>query len=259
MSGPEGSGYLDPREALPDALIGVDGHQPAEPEGSELVALLSHELRSPLTSIRGYTAIMLRRWAQLADDEKQMMLGQISHDAARVTRLISELLDISRLESGGVALHPRPLALAALAQTVTTSLRVQYPDLDVSFRFPVGYPDAWADPDKVEQVVTNLMENACKYATAQGIVVYGDFDERDVWLGVVDRGEGMAPDDLRQVFTKSVRRPDGRPSGAGLGLWISRGLVEAHGGRLVASSVLGQGSTFCFSLPRGDRGGPTVA
>ena len=227
--------------------------------GIEIVSTVSHELRSPLTSVKGYTSLLLNRWGQLADDQKQMMLGQVNHDADRVTRLITELLDISRLETGRLVLRHQAVALDRLARVVIEKVRLEYPDLGVSLDFPEGYPDAWADADKVEQVLTNLLENACKYASPQGMVVHGDFSEREVSLAVADRGEAIPAEDLRKAFTKFFRRAEGRPTGSGLGLWISRGLVEAHGGRLVATSTPGEGTTFRFTLPRADHLGPRVA
>ena len=100
------------------------------------------------------------------------------------------------------------------------------------------------------QVITNLVENACKYGSPQGLEVTGEVTEDEVALSVTDRGPGIPSEDLDRVFTKFFRRPEGKPTGSGLGLWISRGLVEAHGGRLSVRSISGQGSTFRFTLPR---------
>jgi signal transduction histidine kinase len=110
----------------------------------------------------------------------------------------------------------------------------------------------WCDADKVEQVLTNLVENACKYASPIGLTVVGAVDDREVSVTVTDRGEGIPATDLPKVFTKFFRRPEGKPTGSGLGLWISRGLVEAHGGELLAASNVGQGSSFRFTLPLAD-------
>ena len=108
----------------------------------------------------------------------------------------------------------------------------------------------YADPDKVEQVLTNLVENACKYASAaRACRSSACIDEGEVCVTVTDTGEGIPEDDLPKVFTKFFRRDMGKPTGSGLGLWISRGLVEAHGGRLSASSKPGEGTAFRFTLP----------
>jgi len=179
-------------------------------------------------------------------------MEQINHDADRVTRLITELLDITRLDSGRLYLRRQMVALPEVARRVVEKVTIEYPDLEASIDFDEGLPDVYADPDKIEQVLTNLVENACKYASRKGIEVRGGFAEDDpnfISVSVADKGEGIPRGDLTRVFTKFFRRGEGRPTGSGLGLWISRGLVEAHGGRLIATSNAGEGSVFRFTLP----------
>ena len=229
--------------------IRVERRADREPSGAEVVSTVSHELRSPLTSVKGYTSLLLNRWERISDEQKQMMLQQVHHDADRVTRLITELLDISRLETGRLVLRRQLVDLPELAATVVEKLQVQYPDLDCTRTFPDDFPRVYADPDKVEQVLTNLVENAAKYASPVGMRVDGAVRDGVVAVAVADAGEGIPAADLPRVFRKFFRRDMGKPTGTGLGLWISRGLVEAHGGRLTASSEEGRGSTFCFTLP----------
>jgi signal transduction histidine kinase len=209
----------------------------------EVVSAVSHELRAPLTSVKGYTAILINRWDSLADDQKRMMLEQVSHDAARVTRLITELLDISRLESGRLVLRRELVDLPALTASVVAKVRLQYSTLQARTVFPAAFPKVYADPDKLEQVLTNLVENACKYGSPEGLRIEGVAGDR------ADHGPGIPPADLPRVFTKFFRGDAGRPTGSGLGLWISRGLVRSHGGELVAESNQGTGTTFRFTLP----------
>ena len=222
-------------------------HQAAS--GIEIVSTVSHELRSPLTSVKGYTSLLLNRWDRLKDEQKKMMLEQVNHDADRVTRLITELLDISRLETGRLVLRRQLVSLTDLTNSVVEKLQMEYPDLDAAVTFEDDFPRVYADPDKVEQVLTNLVENACKYATPIGMSIVGGYDDTEVCVTVTDKGEGIPQDDLPKVFTKFFRRDLGKPTGSGLGLWISRGLVEAHGGRLAASSEPGEGTAFRFTLP----------
>jgi PAS domain S-box-containing protein len=217
--------------------------------GIEIVSTVSHELRSPLTSVKGYTSLLLNRWDRLGEDQKKMMLEQVNHDADRVTRLITELLDISRLETGRLVLRRQMVDLALVAKTVVDKVAMEYPDLEVDLSFPDQLPRPYADPDKVEQVLTNLVENACKYASAKGLHVNAEHVDRQVAVSVADQGDGIPTDDIPRVFDKYFRRSEGKPTGSGLGLWISRGLVEAHGGRLSATSIPGQGTTFRFTLP----------
>ncbi len=221
----------------------------AAASGIEIVSTVSHELRSPLTSVKGYTSLLLNRWDRIKDDQKKMMLEQVNHDADRVTRLITELLDISRLETGRLVLRRQLVDIPALTSSVVEKVGLDQPGLSPDIEFPDSFPRVYADPDKVEQVLTNLVENACKYASPTGLSILGESTGDEVAVSVADRGEGIPTADLPRVFTKFFRRDLGKPTGSGLGLWISRGLVEAHGGRLTASSRPGRGTTFRFTLP----------
>src|SRR5207253_6487850 len=128
--------------------------------GIEIVSTVSHELRSPLTSVKGYTSLLLNRWDRLGEDQKRMMLEQVHHDADRVTRLVTELLDISRLESGRLVLRRQMVDLVALVNTVLEKVRMMETTLSADVEFPDNFPHVYADPDKIEQVLTNLVENA---------------------------------------------------------------------------------------------------
>jgi PAS domain S-box-containing protein len=220
-----------------------------EVHGSEVISTVSHELRSPLTSVKGYTSLLLNRWERLGEAQKLMMLEQVQHDADRVTRLVAELLDISRLETGRLTLRRQLVDLPALVAQVLEKVRMMEAELEVTVQFDDNFPRVYADPDKIEQVLTNLVENAAKYADPKGMRVLGAAGDGEVTVSVVDKGPGIPDTDLPRVFTKFFRRAETRPTGSGLGLWISRGLVEAHGGRLVVESAAGRGSTFRFSLP----------
>lgn len=220
-----------------------------ERSGIAIISTVSHELRSPLTSVKGYTSLMLSRWDRLKDEQKRTMLEQVHHDADRVTRLVTELLDISRLETGRLVLRRQMVDLPTVAASVVEKVAMAIPELDCIVTFADDVPRVYADPDKVEQVLTNLVENAAKYGSPKGMRVTGELVDDAVVVTVRDVGEGIEPDDLPRVFTKFFRRDHGRPTGTGLGLWISQGLVEAHGGELIAESVIGEGSTFRFTLP----------
>jgi PAS domain S-box-containing protein len=232
-------------------LVLRDGarRRPAVGDGIEVISTVSHELRSPLTSVKGYTSLLLNRWDRLGEEQKRMMLEQVHHDADRVTRLVTELLDISRLESGRLVLRRQMVDLVPLVNGVLEKVRMMETRLVAAVEFPENFPHVYADPDKIEQVLTNLVENAAKYADPQSLQVTGGLADGQVTVAVADSGEGIPTSDLPRVFTKFFRRAETRPTGSGLGLWISRGLVEAHGGRLVVESEVGEGSVFRFSLP----------
>jgi signal transduction histidine kinase len=217
--------------------------------GTEIVSTVSHELRAPLTSVKGYTSLLMKRWDDLDDDQKRMMLEQINHDADRVTRLITELLDISRLESGRLVLRRQLVDLPSLAANVVAKVRLEYPALDAELVFSDAFPKVYADPHKLEQVLSNLVENACKYGSPRGLRIEGAASDTCASVTVVDRGDGIPSTELQKVFTKFFRGDTARPTGSGLGLWISRGLVESHGGELIAESNPGTGATFRFTLP----------
>lgn len=232
----------------PDGSVVLCARPVSDKSGIAIVSTVSHELRSPLTSVKGYVSLMLNRWDRIDDAKKREMLEQVHHDADRVTRLVTELLDISRLETGRLVLRRQMIDVADLATTVVEKVGMGYPALDCSVEV-IDVPQVYADPDKLEQVLTNLVENAAKYGNPAGMRVTGEVAGDAVAVSVTDRGEGIPEADLPKVFTKFFRRDHGRPTGTGLGLWISRGLVEAHGGELTATSTVGSGSTFTFTIP----------
>jgi signal transduction histidine kinase len=187
------------------------------------------------------------------------MVEQVNYDADRVTRLITELLDVSRLESGRLKLRPEWIQLSEMVDKIVVKLAFAHPEAAVQTRFSAEFPQVYADRDKVEQVLTNLIENAAKYGDPETIEVEGRAVDGVVAVAVSDRGEGLAPEVLPRIFTKFYRAENraGRPTGTGLGLYIARGLAEAHGGSLHATSALGVGSTFTLSLPQAPDSAPT--
>jgi signal transduction histidine kinase len=216
---------------------------------SDLVSTVSHEIRSPLTSVKGFSKTLLARWERFTDEQKRQMLATINEDADRVTRLLGELLDVSRIDAGrlrdGRVLGDVPL----IAERVGERLTVGHDGALIRSSFsPV--PQLYADPDKVEQVFTNLLENAVRHGGGTAHMT-ADVDDDEVRFTVSDEGPGIDEEHLGSVFMKFFGRSGERRAGTGLGLYITRGLVEAHGGRIWAESELGHGATFHFTLPRG--------
>jgi PAS domain S-box-containing protein len=217
----------------------------------ELISTLSHELRSPLTSVKGFTSTLLHRWERFSDDQKKEMLATVNMDADRVTRLIRELLDVSRIDAGKLELRRKEFDLPAMAAGILGRFELQHDRHRFQVSFPDGFPRVYADPDKVEQVLTNLVENAVKYSEGGTVTVTGSVTDHVVEVAVGDEGVGIPADQLPLIFTKFYRRAgQGAPSGTGLGLFIARGLVEAHGGRIWADSAPGRGTALRFRLPR---------
>lgn len=215
----------------------------------ELIATVSHEIRSPLTTIKGFTKTMLDRWDRLSDETKLEMLQAINTDADRVTRILTELLDVSRLEAGKLSVHIRPVAVLELARDLVATLDDRSADHSLVLIGDDERCEVLADPDKLRQVMTNLIENAQKYANPGAITLDCVHEEADLVIRVSDTGPGVPPELAGRIFEKFSRRElPGAPSGTGLGLYISRGLIEAQGGR-IGAEFKDDGSTFWIRLP----------
>ncbi len=214
---------------------------------AELVSTVAHELRSPLTSVKGFTATLLAKWDRFSDDQKRLMLETVNADADRVTRLITELLDIARIDSGRLTVRRQVVDLGTVVRRHVEGLVASGHDpdgFDVTIR--PGIPEMWVDADKLDQVMANLLENAVRHGAGQvTIVVEPDGDGAAVT--VMDEGEGIPDQLIDRVFTRFWR--SGRRGGTGLGLYIVRGLVEAHGGRIEVGRAPGGGARFRFVLP----------
>jgi signal transduction histidine kinase len=197
--------------------------------------------------------MLLGHWAEFSDRDRLEMLREILHEADRVGRLIDELLDVSRLDSGQLRLHVRETSLGELAERVAAKVKLSYPALDAVVDLPEQLPTVHVDPFKVEQVLSNLLENACKYGSAAGARVTAAYVAGpaggEVSVTVSDDGPGISPEDLPHVTEKFFRGAGSKPSGLGLGLWISKGIVEAHGGNLTVASPSGEGTAVCFTIP----------
>jgi signal transduction histidine kinase len=221
----------------------------AEARTAELIATVAHEIRTPLTTIKGFTKTLLDRWDRLNDETKRDMLRAVNADADRVTRLLTELLDVSRIEAGRLTLHRRPVDLSELAERVVDDLR-GLADRHV-LRLEVSGPVVvFGDPDKLQQVLTNFLENAFKYTDGGTVTVISSQEGEWGQVAVTDEGQGIEEERLPRLFEKFARHEvPGSPSGTGLGLYICKGLIEAHGGDIGATSRLGSGSTFWFRVP----------
>ncbi|MGO9344048.1 MAG: ATP-binding protein [Acidimicrobiales bacterium] len=226
---------------------------------SSLVSTVSHELRTPLTMIRGFSELLLSR-RDLDAKRSEEALQHIHDSSRRLGRLIDDLLSVSRIESGGLSSELRPIELIQVAQEVLVTLEStggNRVDMDLS----PGLPAVLADPDQLFQVLTNLLSNALKYSSEASRVQMSAVVARDqVHVSVSDEGIGMTPGEAAQVFGKFARvdRPEVREvGGTGLGLYITRRLVDMMGGSIWVRSKTGEGSVFTFSLrigPAEDRG-----
>jgi len=220
---------------------------------ANLVSTVAHELRSPLTSVKGFTATLLAKWDRFTDEHKQLMLQTVNADADRVTRLITELLDVSRIDAGRLELRPQVVDLeASIRKTVAGRIAAGEPAERFRVEVTGGLPEMWVDPDKFQQIVGNLVENALRHGSGAVTVSL-----RPVEVGggpgaavaVADEGEGIPDAVLSRIFMRFWRGD--RRGGTGLGLYIVKGLVEAHGGRIEVGRAEGGGAEFRFVLPAG--------
>jgi signal transduction histidine kinase len=218
-------------------------------ERSDLVATVAHELRSPLTGVRGFTGTLLARWDKFSDDQKKLIMQSVHSDTDRLTRLIAELLEVARIDTGRLSLHPRPLDVAPAVEQVTRSIRAGT-GREVLFDTDVEAPQILADPDRFAQVLTNLVENAVRHGDGTvRVTVVTRSDEAQHFVDVVveDEGEGIAPEIRKRVFTKFWKY--GTRGGSGLGMYIAHGLVTAHGGQILIDDAAGGGARIQTSWP----------
>jgi signal transduction histidine kinase len=242
---------------------------------ADLVSTVAHELRSPLTSVKGFTATLLAKWDRFTDDQKRVMLETVNADADRVTRLITELLDVSRIESGRMEIHRQLVNIPERVRKIVAG-RIAVGDPAGRFRVEVtgDLPETWLDADKVDQILGNLIENALKHGAGTVTVVIepvkvpapkpravrlagvgeaargvGTALAEGVAVSVRDQGDGISPELVPRVFRQFWRTK--RRAGAGLGLFIVKGLVEAHGGTITVQRAPGGGAEFRFTMPAG--------
>lgn len=219
---------------------------------TEALATASHELRGPLTVIRGFASLLATRWHKLGDEERSRMLDALDRESAQVTRLVEHLLDVAQLEAGGLRLRRRQTDLAELVRIQAREIVSRGESLEVEMHEPEQPIEAWVDPDRFSVVVRNLLENVAKHGGGTATVSLSREDTRVV-LEVRDRGPGIRPEDAGRIFEMFGRGSTARTGGRGLGLWIARRLAEAHGGAVELVSC-GPGAVFRVEVPAEDVG-----
>ncbi|MES1256712.1 MAG: ATP-binding protein, partial [Acidobacteriota bacterium] len=222
---------------------------------SEFIAAASHELRTPLTSVQMGIHLLLEGVAGPIGEREQEILTVCRDDAARLDRLMRELLDLSKIEAGDVAPVRAAVLPSALARDAAESLRLQVEarGLHLVVDAPPDTPAVFADRSQVERVLVNLVSNAARATPGGGTITLSAARKGDdVAFSVADTGAGIPRDYLARVFEPFVQVPNATPGGAGLGLTIARRIVEAHGGQLTVQSEPGRGSTFTFTVPIGE-------
>ncbi len=223
------------------------------------ISTVSHELKTPVALIKGYASTMQREdghWDQALMSES---LRVIEEEADRLTELINDLLDASRMMSGTLRLNRIDFSLRDLSERVASRLQSQTNRHRIRTFFPKDFPTVYADPDRIEQVLSNLLANAIKYTRGGRIDVRGSVEGDRVRVSVLDEGDGVKPEDVPSLFEKFFRAKETAASanGVGLGLYISNAIIEGHGGKLTAGNRKDRkGADFSFTLPLGDASGP---
>ena len=217
---------------------------------AEMISTIAHELRSPLTSIKGFSATLVKRWDRFSEEQRFQFIETILSDANRMSRIISEVLDLARLETGRLELVPGDAHVASAVEKAVASIG----SLDGVDKVSVDVPDdlmVWADSERLERIIATLLENAVKFSEKDPVELTAREEGETVVVAVTDKGIGIEPERIDLVFDGPG--PGGQmagPTGTGLGLYLARQLVEAHGGSLVSESEAGAGSTFTLTLPR---------
>jgi signal transduction histidine kinase len=216
------------------------------------VANVSHELKTPLTAVSGYAETLLDE--SIAPDDRRRFTETIRDNAARMQRIVDDLLDLSRIESGGWRPNVARVDVSAVARDVIAAAEpaAAAKGLRLSTEIPPDASSVDADPTAFRQVLSNLVENAVRYTGAGGVTLRTRLGGGGVWVDVRDTGVGIAAEHLPRIFERFYRVDAGRSrhlGGTGLGLAIVRHLVDAHGGRVEAASVVGHGTTISVHFP----------
>ncbi len=227
---------------------------------TQLLSTVSHELRTPLASIKGFATTLLRQDVRWDEATQREFLRIIEEESNRLEELIDNLLDMSQVEAGALRIHREPVQLRGLLREAVENAQRRTEAHWFVMDLPAELPRVWADPRRIRQVLNNLLENAIKYApdggqvtvTCEVVLPDAAALSGEVIVSIADQGPGIAREFLERIFDRFFQVDSAstrQVGGSGLGLAIAKGIVEAHGGRIWAESLLGQGSVFRFSLP----------
>lgn len=239
---------LELAEARDDAVS-------ANKSKSEFVSIVSHELKLPMTSIKGYSDLMLAGATGQLNENQVNFLTTIRNNVNRMATLVSDLADISRIESGNLRLEPRVVSIKDVVDEIVslTKTQIEQKKQSISVEIPDELPKSWSDRSRLNQVLTNLISNANKYTPEGGaIAMQVTHIENMIQIKVQDNGLGMTPEDQASLFSKFFRSADDKvreAPGTGLGLSITKNLIELQGGEIWFESKYREGTAFFFTVP----------
>ena len=206
---------------------------------------MAHDLRSPLTSLKGFSGMLATKWDRFDDAQKLEFVEAISFDAGRMARIVTQVIDLARLEAGRLELKQTRKPVAEIARAAERTVA----HVGGADRIEVDVPDdliVHADPERLELVLSNLLENALEFSDEGAIVLAARSEDGSVVIEVRDSGPGIEAEQVSEIFVGAPSE-----SGAGVGLYLGRGIIELHGGRLEVETAPGRGSVFTVALPRG--------
>jgi len=228
-----------------------------EEQRSTFISVISHELQTPISIIKGYASTLARKDAQFDPQVLQSRLMAIEEEVDRLNKLVGNLLYASRIQANGLQMDIASLDLEHLIESVLRRLKAKAPDVSTTLSIPEHLPIVMADRDRIEEVLQNLLDNAIKYSPRHPEISVSCYSTgEEVIVSIRDSGMGISVREQEQIFRRFQRVGDplSQPTpGAGLGLYIARAIIEAHGGRIWVESTLREGSTFSFSLPREEK------
>jgi len=226
---------------------------------TDFVSVVSHELRTPITTIKAFAELLVIK-PGMPEEQKVRLMGTISAETDRLTRLIADLLDLARIEGGAVQWRREPLFLGEVIRDALTAMAPLFENKKLHIQSSVepDLPALIGDHDRIMQVLINILSNAVKFTPEQGVIRIAarreSPPERRILVEISDTGRGIPAEEIGRIFEKFQRSGDhltNSAEGTGLGLAIARQIIEHHGGTIRATSVFGSGSTFSFSLPFG--------
>ncbi|MFQ5867910.1 MAG: sensor histidine kinase, partial [bacterium] len=223
---------------------------------SDFISFVSHELRTPLTIVKGFVTIMLDEASSRFTRDQKEHLSYINESIDRLSRIISNLLDISKIDAGRLRLQKKSIDVGSLIKRVARSFRLyaKSKGIKLEISFDSKLSRVLADPDRVTQVITNFIDNAIKFSHRNGEVFIEAKEGKDIIeVSVADSGIGISPENFNRIFNKFQRVEKGVSSklrGTGLGLPISKEIIRLHGGEIWVESEVGKGSKFTFTLPQ---------